>query len=72
MATQGQLPTFVNDRFGAANRFDVKVIDRQERDLNDDLADIRGWSSSNLRYMRFFAQHWPDGLFGQQPTDQMP
>lgn len=33
---------------------------------------MRGWSSSNLKYMRFFAQHCPDGQFGQQPADQLP
>ena len=34
--------------------------------------DMRGWSSSNLKYMRFFAQHCPDGQFGQQAADQLP
>lgn len=33
---------------------------------------MRGWSASNLKYMRFFAQHCPDGQFGQQPADQLP
>jgi hypothetical protein len=28
--------------------------------------------SGNLKHMRFFAQHCPDGLFGQQPADQLP
>ena len=27
---------------------------------------------SNLKYMRFFAQHCPNGQFGQQPADQLP
>jgi hypothetical protein len=36
------------------------------------LPDVRGWSSSNLKYMRFFAQHCPDGRIGQQPADQLP
>ena len=30
-----------------------------------------GLSSSNLKYMRFFAQQWTDGLIGQQPADQL-
>ena len=50
----------------------AKVIDRLARDLKDAFPDMRGWSSSNLKYMRFFAQHCPDGLFGQQAADQLP
>jgi predicted nuclease of restriction endonuclease-like (RecB) superfamily len=50
----------------------AKVIDRLARDLKDAFPDMRGWSSSNLKYMRFFAQHCPDGKFGQQPADQLP
>jgi predicted nuclease of restriction endonuclease-like (RecB) superfamily len=50
----------------------AKVIDRLALDLKDAFADMRGRSSSNLKYMRFFAQHCPDGLFGQQPADQLP
>ena len=50
----------------------AKVIDRLARDLKDAFPDMRGWSSSNLKYMRFFAQHCPDGQFGQQPADQLP
>lgn len=48
------------------------MIDRLARDLKDSFPDMRGWSSSNLKYMRFFAQHCPDGKFGQQPADQLP
>ncbi len=50
----------------------AKVIDRLARDLKDAFPAMRGWSSSNLKYMRFFAQHCPDGQFGQQPADQLP
>jgi hypothetical protein len=50
----------------------AKVIDRLARDLRDAFPDMRGWSSSNLKYMRFFAQHCADGRFGQQPADQLP
>jgi predicted nuclease of restriction endonuclease-like (RecB) superfamily len=50
----------------------AKVIDRLARDLKDAFPDMRGWSSSNLKYMRFFAQHCSDGQFGQQPADQLP
>jgi predicted nuclease of restriction endonuclease-like (RecB) superfamily len=50
----------------------AKVIDRLALDLKDAFADMRGWSSRNLKYMRFFAQHCPDGVFGQQPAAQLP
>ena len=50
----------------------AKVIDRLARDLRDAFPDMRGWSSSNLKYMRFFAQQCPEGRFGQQPADQLP
>ena len=50
----------------------TKVIERLARDLKDAFPDMRGWSASNLKYMRFFAEHCPDGKFGQQPADQLP
>lgn len=50
----------------------AKVIDRLARDLKVAFPDMRGWSSSNLKYMRFFAQHCPEGRFGQQAADQLP
>ena len=50
----------------------AKVIDHLALDLKDAFPDMRGWSSSNLKYMQFFAQHCPDGQFGQQPADQLP
>lgn len=50
----------------------AKVIERLARDLTDAFPDIRGFSSRNLKYMAFFAQHCPNGLFGQQPAAQLP
>ena len=50
----------------------AKVIDRLARDLKDAFPDMRGWSTRNLKYMAFFAQHCPDGQFGQQPAAQLP
>ena len=55
-----------------AQGWGAKVIDRLANDLKDAFPDMRGWSSSNLKYMRFFAQHCPEGRFGQQPADQLP
>ncbi|NWA02854.1 PDDEXK nuclease domain-containing protein [Pseudomonas gingeri] len=50
----------------------AKVIERLARDLSDAFPDIRGFSGRNLKYMAFFAQHCPNGLFGQQPAAQLP
>jgi len=50
----------------------AKVIDLLAQDLKDAFQDMSGWSASNLKYMRFFAQHCPDGQFGQQVADQLP
>ena len=55
-----------------AQGWGAKVIDRLARDLSDAFPDIRGFSSRNLKYMAFFAQHCPNGLFGQQPAAQLP
>ncbi|WP_349971379.1 PDDEXK nuclease domain-containing protein [Pseudomonas caspiana] len=54
------------------NAWGAKVIKRLARDLSDAFPDIRGFSSRNLKYMAFFAQHCPNGLFGQQPAAQLP
>ena len=50
----------------------AKVIERLANDLKGAFPDMKGWSVSNLKYMRFFAQHCPDRQFGQQPADQLP
>jgi hypothetical protein len=34
--------------------------------------DMRGFSSRNLKYMAYFAEHCPNGKFGQQPAAQLP
>jgi predicted nuclease of restriction endonuclease-like (RecB) superfamily len=50
----------------------AKVIDRLAGDLRAAFLEMKGFSSSNLKYMRFFAQMCPTGLIGQQPADQLP
>jgi len=50
----------------------AKVIDRLARDLKAAFPDIRGFSSRNLKYMAYFAEHCPDGRFGQQLAAQLP
>lgn len=48
------------------------MIDRLARDLKAAFPDIRGFSSRNLKYMAYFAEHCPEGHFGQQPAAQLP
>ena len=50
----------------------AKVVDRLSRDLREAFPDMRGLSSTNLKYMRTFAEMCPDGRIGQQPADQLP
>lgn len=50
----------------------AKVIDRLSADLRASFPDMKGLSSSNLKYMRFFATECPDLQIGQQSADQLP
>jgi predicted nuclease of restriction endonuclease-like (RecB) superfamily len=50
----------------------AKVINRLSMDLREAFPDMKGLSSTNLKYMRFFAQNCPDLRFGQQSADQLP
>ena len=49
-----------------------KVIERLARDLREAFPEMKGFSSSNVKYMRYFAEHCPEMQFGQQPADQLP
>lgn len=50
----------------------AKVINRLASDLQEAFPEMKGFSASNLKYMRFFAEQCPAGLIGQQPADQLP
>ena len=50
----------------------ARVIDRLSSDLRAEFPDMKGLSSSNLKYMRFFASECPDRQIGQQSADQLP
>ena len=67
----GRIGTEILER-QANQGWGAKVIDRLANDLKDAFPDMRGWSSRNLKYMAFFAQHCPNGLIGQQPAAQLP
>ncbi len=49
-----------------------KVVERLSADLKIAFPDLKGFSSSNLKYMRFFAQECPEMQIGQQSADQLP
>jgi predicted nuclease of restriction endonuclease-like (RecB) superfamily len=50
----------------------AKVIDTLASDLREAFPGMKGFSSRNLKYMKFFAQECPSGLIGQQPAAQLP
>ncbi|MDR2896040.1 MAG: PDDEXK nuclease domain-containing protein [Propionibacteriaceae bacterium] len=51
----------------------TKVIRRFSRDMTAEFPGMRGWSPTNLKYMRMFAQAWhEEDSIGQQLADQLP
>ena len=50
----------------------AKVVDRLAIDLRAEFPDSRGFSSANLRYMRAFAEAWPDPAICQRPVGKLP
>jgi len=50
----------------------AKVIDRLSTDLRDAFPEMNGFSARNLKYMRKFAQAWPDREIVQRTVAQIP
>src|SRR5262245_15261799 len=50
----------------------AKVVDRLARDLQRAFPEMRGFSTRNLKYMRAFAEAWPEEPFVQQAAAQIP
>lgn len=50
----------------------AKVIDRLSADLKTAFPDMRGFSPRNLKYMRAFAEVWPEEAIVQQLVAQIP
>jgi len=50
----------------------TKVIDRIAIDLREAFPEMKGFSASNLKYMRYFAKECPDIRIGQQSADLLP
>lgn len=56
----------------AAQGWGTKVIERLSQDLRTAFPQMKGFSSRNLKYMRAFADAWPDEKFVQQAAAQLP
>ena len=50
----------------------AKVIDKLSKDLRSAFPEMKGFSAQNLKYMKKFAQEYPDNQIGQQAVDQIP
>lgn len=50
----------------------ARVIDRLAQDLRSAFPDMKGFSPRNLKYMRAFAEAWPEVEFVQQVAAQLP
>lgn len=55
----------------AAQGWGARVIDRLANDLRSAFPEMKGFSPRNLKYMRAFAEAWPDFGIGQQPAGQL-
>jgi predicted nuclease of restriction endonuclease-like (RecB) superfamily len=50
----------------------AKVINRLATDLQQAFPEMKGFSPRNLKYMRAFAEAYPDEQIVQQPVAQIP
>ena len=50
----------------------ARVIDRLSHDLKTAFPDMTGFSPRNLKYMRKFAEAWPDRTIVQRTVAQLP
>lgn len=50
----------------------AKIIERLAKDIRQEFPTIKGFSSRNLKYMRAFAQSYPDKQIVQQVVAQIP
>ncbi|MFZ0761289.1 MAG: PDDEXK nuclease domain-containing protein [Candidatus Sulfotelmatobacter sp.] len=50
----------------------AKIIDRLSDDLSQAFPEMRGFRARNLKYMRAFAEAYPDQKFVQQVVAQLP
>lgn len=53
------------------NGWGAKVIDQLSQDLKSAFPDMKGFSPRNLKYMRLFADTYPDPKFVQEVLAQL-
>ncbi len=56
----------------AVQGWGARVIERLAQDLRAAFPDMKGFSPRNLKYMRAFAEAWPDADFVQAVLAQLP
>ncbi|MDQ5930559.1 MAG: hypothetical protein QG594_2347 [Bacteroidota bacterium] len=56
----------------AQEKWGTKVIDRLSYDLKNAFPEMSGFSPRNLKYMRKFADAWPDKEIVQRTVAQIP
>ena len=56
----------------ASQGWGAKVIERLAHDLRTAFPEMKGFSPRNLKYMRAFAEAWPDDEFVQAVLAQLP
>ena len=56
----------------ASQGWGARVIDRLAEDLRQTFPELRGFSPRNLKYMRAFAEAWPERAMVQQLVAQIP
>src|SRR5207302_7587804 len=55
-----------------AEGWGAKVIERLSKDLHNEFTGQQGFLPRNLKYMRAFAEGWPDAALLHQPDAKMP
>jgi len=53
------------------SRWGSKVLAQISKDLKAEFPDMKGFSLTNLKYMKIFAQEYPSLAIGQQSIDQL-
>ncbi|BBZ04149.1 hypothetical protein MCHIJ_35860 [Mycolicibacterium chitae] len=56
----------------SAEGWGARVIDRLAADLRERFPGVKGFSARNLKYMRSFAETWPQEAIVQAPLAQLP
>ena len=55
-----------------ARKYWNKLKERLAHDLRTAFPEMKGFSPRNLKYMRAFADDWPDAAIAQQAVGQLP